>query len=177
MICAGVGWVWLARLASHARLDTEVFHLFSSTAKLSTCPKFKVHITGVRRRTTKIKTTKFNSGSLFQLFTEISTNKNKPLCGMYCTSYIQCMLAHCERTKCMWSNNTMKNSYRCAPVTSEQKAFCQSVQKFIILLRVTPSNGKLGGAWERGYLCWNLDQCLGSSVFPLYTKQQHLWCH
>ena len=49
-ICAGVGWVWLARLASHIRLDTEVFHLFFVDGKtLSMSPKFKVYITGVRQ--------------------------------------------------------------------------------------------------------------------------------
>ena len=50
----------------------------------STCPKFKVHIRHMRsitRAPPRNLTTKFNSGSLFQLFTKISTHENNPLYG------------------------------------------------------------------------------------------------
>ena len=69
------------RLASHARLDTEAFyHLCRRQNSLHVSQVQSSHYRCLDRAT-KIKTTKFNSGSLFQLFTKISTHENNPLYG------------------------------------------------------------------------------------------------
>jgi len=67
-----------ARLASHARLNTEAFHL--SLSKQNFAPRHVPSSKSTLRhprwsRATKFKTRKFNSGGLFQLFTKISTHK------------------------------------------------------------------------------------------------------
>ena len=75
-----VGWVWLTRLASH----TGLIHLFLSKPKFTPCvPSSKFTLRHPwAYRATKFKTTKFNSGGLFQLFTKMSTHKNNSLYGI-----------------------------------------------------------------------------------------------
>ena len=69
-IRAGVGWAWLERLASHARLDHEAFNLFSSKPlRVSQVQSSLRH-----PRSTPLRN-EFNSGNLSQLFTKISTNE------------------------------------------------------------------------------------------------------
>ena len=84
-IRSGVGWVWLARLASHPRLDAEAFQLFhrwQNSLHVSQVQSSHYGRKAIFDRAMKIKTTKFNSGSLFQLFTKISSHENNPLYGM-----------------------------------------------------------------------------------------------
>ena len=82
----GLPNVFVDMVASHARISTEALRLFLSKQKIcSTSPKFKVYIMSsaiILSRATKFKTMKFNSGSLFQLFTKISTHGNNPLYGI-----------------------------------------------------------------------------------------------
>ena len=70
-IHTGVGWVWLATLASHARL----IHLLPRS-KFTLCHSWSYCAT-------KFKNHEFNSGVLFQLFTKISTHENNPLYSMH----------------------------------------------------------------------------------------------
>lgn len=90
-------------VVSHARLHTESLHL----SLLHVLDQNSHHMSKVQSShtssATNFKTTKFNSGGFFQLFTKTSTHKNNPLYGivsavLYNDPHVDCAVCMCSST-------------------------------------------------------------------------------